>query len=120
VLTEADGDGSLPLVVITFWPHPVSVLRPESAPKLLGDLPERIELLQEAGAHEVRVINFTPAVAGLSPEEFVEQYLVPLRPARVVVGENFRFGRGARGDVDMLARLGRELGFEVQPLSLTS
>lgn len=120
VLTEAVGDGSLPLVVITFWPHPVSVLRPEMAPRMLTDLPHRIELLKQAGAHEVRVINFTPAVSALSPAEFVETYLLPLSPARVVVGDNFRFGRGARGDVGTLEELGREHGFEVVPLSLES
>lgn len=120
VLDEAVGDGSLPLVVITFWPHPVSVLRPDRAPALLGDLPSRIDLLRNAGAHEVRVVNFTPAVAALSPEEFVDTYLAPLNPVRVVVGENFRFGHGARGDVATLTRLGKERGFEVAPLSLAA
>lgn len=118
VLTEAVGDGSLPLVVITFWPHPVSVLRPDRAPRMLTDLPDRIELLKQAGAHEVRVINFTPTVSALSPQEFVETYVLPLAPARVVVGDNFRFGKGASGDVDTLAEMGWEHGFEVVPLSL--
>ena len=120
VLTEAVGDGSLPLVVITFWPHPVSVVRPEATPRMLSDLHTRIELLKEAGAHEVRVIRFTPAVAALSPEEFVETYVVPLHPARVVVGENFRFGKAASGDVARLTELGQRYGFEVRPLSLES
>lgn len=118
VLTEAVGDGALPLVVITFWPHPVSVLRPDRAPRMLTDLPDRIELLKQAGAHEVRVINFTPAVSSLSPAEFVETYVLPLEPARVVVGDNFRFGKGAAGDVSTLTALGREHGFDVVPLSL--
>lgn len=118
VLAEAVGDGSLPLVVITFWPHPVTVLRPDKAPMMLSDLHTRLELLKQAGAHEVRVIRFTPAVAALTPEEFVDTYVVPLNPARVVVGDNFRFGHGAAGDVGTLARLGAERGFEVTPLSL--
>lgn len=120
VLDEAVGDGSLPLVIITFWPHPVAVLRPDRAPALLSDLPSRIDLLKAAGAHEVRVVNFTPAVAALTPEEFVDTYLAPLNPVRVVVGENFRFGQGARGDVATLTQLGAERGFEVSPLSLAA
>lgn len=117
VLQAARGEGDLPLVVITFWPHPMSVLRPDKAPQLLSDLTTRIELLKSAGAREVRVVNFTEAVAGLSPAEFVERFVLPLEPARVVVGENFRFGRRAAGDVAELARLG-EGHFDVIPLAL--
>lgn len=120
VLAEAVGDGGLPLVAVTFWPHPVSVLRPDSAPKLLSDLNARIELLRAAGAAEVRVIDFTPAVSQLSPAEFIDAYVMPLNPARVVVGDNFRFGKGAAGDVDTLQELGKERGFEVQPLTLAT
>ncbi len=119
VLREAMALGDLPLVVITFWPHPMSVLRPDKAPKLLGDLATRLELLKAVGAHEVRVVNFTEAVAALSPEEFVERFVLPLDPVRVVVGENFRFGRRAAGDVAELARLG-EGHFDVVPLALKS
>lgn len=117
VIKSAVGDGSLPLVVLTFWPHPVSVIRPEQAPKLLCDLETRIELLRAAGAHEVRVIRFNPAVAQLSPADFVSRYLSPLAPQRVVVGQNFRFGHRASGDVTELAALGRG-EFEVTPLPL--
>lgn len=117
VLRAAMGDGDLPLVVITFWPHPMSVLRPDKAPQLLSDLTTRIELLKSAGAREVRVVNFTEAVAGLSPAEFVERFVLPLGPERVVVGENFRFGRRAVGDVAELARLGKG-HFDVVPLAL--
>lgn len=119
VLTEAMTLSESPLVVITFWPHPMSVLRPDKAPKLLGDLTTRIELLRSIGAHEVRVVNFTEAVADLSPSEFVDRFVLPLEPSRVVVGENFRFGKRAAGDVAELARLG-EGHFEVVPLALES
>ena len=67
VLAEATRDVDHPLVVLTFWPHPVTVLRPAAAPKLLSDLRTRIELLKGAGAHEVRVIRFTPGIAPYSP-----------------------------------------------------
>ncbi|MGO1385426.1 MAG: bifunctional riboflavin kinase/FAD synthetase [Arachnia sp.] len=119
VLKQAMALSELPLVAITFWPHPMSVLRPDKAPKLLGDLTTRIELLKEAGCHEVRVVNFTDAVAELSPAEFVERFVLPLNPERVVVGDNFRFGKRAAGDVTELARLG-EGRFEVVPLVLES
>lgn len=119
VLAEAVRDVDHPLVVITFWPHPVTVLRPESAPKLLSDLHTRIELLKEAGAHEVRVIRFNEAVAAMSPLDFIDRFLVPLNPQRIVVGENFRFGHAAAGDVKFLAAVG-EGRFDVVPLPLES
>lgn len=118
VLAEAARDSEHPLVVVTFWPHPVTVLRPDKAPKLLSDLRTRIDLLKKAGAHEVRVIRFNEEVSNLSPEEFVLRFLLPLHPVRIVVGENFRFGHSASGDVATLARLG-EGRFEVRPLPLS-
>lgn len=119
VLAEAARDTHHPLVVVTFWPHPVTVLRPDKAPKLLSSLRGRIDLLKQAGAHEVRVIRFTEEVAEMSPEEFVTRFLLPLNPVRVVVGENFRFGRRASGDVHTLAELGQGR-FEVRPLPLST
>ncbi len=96
----------LPVVAVTFWPHPMVILRPDAAPELLCDLPERIELLRAAGADEVRVVEFTRRVAEWTPEEFVERVLLPLHPSVVVVGENFRFGHKAAGTVDTLRELG--------------
>lgn len=117
VLREAGSGVELPLVVVTFWPHPVSVLRPEHAPRLLTDLRSRIDLLKEAGASEVRVVQFNSDVASLTPGEFVDRFLMPLNPALVVVGENFRFGHRAAGDVRTLAELGRGR-FEVRAMPL--
>jgi riboflavin kinase/FMN adenylyltransferase len=108
-----------PLVAVTFWPHPMVVLRPDAAPELLCDLAERIDLLRHAGADEVRVVEFTRRVADWSPQEFVEHVLAPLHPATVVVGENFRFGRSALGTVDTLRELGAGT-FEVVVLPLVS
>ena len=117
VLAEASRDTDEPLVVLTFWPHPVSLLRPAAAPKLISDLHTRIDLLKEAGAHEVRVIRFTEEVSSMSPAAFVDRFIMPLNPSRVVVGENFRFGHKAAGDVATLAELG-EGRFDVLPLPL--
>lgn len=106
-----------PLIVVTFWPHPVSVLRPEVGPMLLTSLTSRVELLTAAGADQVEVIEFTPEFATWSPNDFVERVLLGLDPGLVVVGENFRFGRGASGNVATLRELaaGR---FEVEGLPL--
>ena len=108
-------DPTLPLVAVTFWPHPVSIVRPDKAPKLLCSLHDRIGLLKRAGAHEVRVVQFTREVSRWSPEEFVERVLTHLDPAYVVVGENFRFGYKAAGNIDTLRRDGR---FEVDAVPL--
>lgn len=107
----------LPLVVVTFWPHPLSVLHPGAGPMLLSSLEGRIEHLTEAGADRVRVIDFTAEFAAWSPSRFVEEILVPLDPALVVVGENFRFGHKATGSLTTLVELaaGR---FEVEGLPL--
>ncbi len=105
VLAEAHARRpDLPLVVVTFWPHPVSVLRPELGPMLLTGLDERIELLQRAGADRVEVIDFTPEFATHTPAEFVDEVLLPLDPALIVVGENFRFGHRAGGQCRDTAR----------------
>src|SRR3712207_5576501 len=85
------------LVAVTFWPHPMSVVRPDQAPPLLSALPWRIELLRNAGVDDVVVVEFTPDVASWSPRQFVDEVLRPLHPCRVVVGENFRFGFRAAG-----------------------
>lgn len=107
VLRAARHNHPGPLTVITFWPHPMSVVAPERAPRLLSDLGTRIELLKANGADEVRVVQFTPEVAAWSPAEFVRRIIGPLDPTRVVVGENFRFGTNASGTVDTLRELGR-------------
>jgi len=94
------------LVAVTFWPHPMSVVRPDQTPPLLTSLDQRRELLRAAGVDEVVVVDFTPEVASWSPQEFVDRALRPLHPVRIVVGENFRFGFRAAGDVHTLAEVG--------------
>ena len=108
-----------PLVAVTFWPHPMVVLRPDAAPELLCDLAERIDLLRHAGADEVRVVEFSRRIADWTPQEFVEHVLAPLHPATVVVGENFRFGHQALGTVETLRELGAGT-FDVVALPLVS
>jgi riboflavin kinase/FMN adenylyltransferase len=105
------------VVAVTFWPHPMSVIRPDQTPPLLTSLSRRTELLRAAGVDEVVVVDFTPEVAGWSPAQFIDRTLRPLRPSRIVVGENFRFGFRASGDVHTLADLGAgEWKVQVVPL----
>jgi riboflavin kinase / FMN adenylyltransferase len=105
------------VVATTFWPHPMSIVRPDQAPPLLTSLERRKELLAAAGVDEVVVVPFTADVASWSPARFVDEVLRPLHPSRIVVGENFRFGFRAAGDVATLEELGAGQ-FKVQALPL--
>lgn len=108
-------------VVLTFDRHPASVVRPESAPLNLTDLPQRLELLHAAGIDDVRVIEFTPERAAESAEDFVEEVLVGELSARViVVGRDFHFGKGRGGNVALLEEMGAERGFRVEPFELVA
>ena len=99
------------VVAATFWPHPRSVIGRGEPPGLLTTLEARREELLSAGAEEVRVVPFDEALSKKSPEEFVGDVLVgELGAAAVVVGENFRFGYKAAGDVGDLTRIMREHG----------
>jgi riboflavin kinase/FMN adenylyltransferase len=90
--------------VLTFEPHPLAVIRPEAAPKLLTSLEVKIELVAQLGVQELVVIPFDDRFAAQSPQEFIDHVLVDqLRATHVSVGENFYFGHGAAGDTDMLA-----------------
>jgi riboflavin kinase/FMN adenylyltransferase len=90
--------------VLTFEPHPLSVIQPASAPKLLTRLDVKADLVEELGVEEMVVIPFDDAFAQRSAEDFVSDVLVDaLQATRVSVGRNFRFGNKARGDAALLA-----------------
>src|ERR1700734_1074751 len=90
--------------VLTFEPHPLRVIRPEAAPKLLTSLDAKAELIEALDVEELVVIPFDDTFAHQSPREFVDHILVEkLQATTVSVGENFRFGHLAAGDPDMLA-----------------
>jgi riboflavin kinase / FMN adenylyltransferase len=90
--------------VLTFEPHPLRVVRPEAAPKLLTSLEAKAELIAQLGVEELVVIPFDQGFAHQSPEEFIEHILVErLNATHVSVGENFRFGHRAAGDPELLA-----------------
>jgi riboflavin kinase/FMN adenylyltransferase len=109
----------LPLVVITFDPHPAEVIRPGTHPVLLCTAARRAELLAGLGADAVCIMPFTLEFSRLDPQEFVRLVLVDrLHAATVAVGENFRFGHRAAGDVALLAELGEKYGFTAEAMPL--
>jgi riboflavin kinase / FMN adenylyltransferase len=90
--------------VLTFEPHPLQVIRPEAAPKLLTSLDRKVELLEGLGVEELVLIEFDRAFAQRSAQEFIDGVLAgTLQATRVSVGENFRFGHKAAGDPALLA-----------------
>jgi len=112
-VAHARATGSTALAC-TFEPHPFEVLQPDRAPQLITTLDERLELVAACGVDGTVVLDFTRELAAVEPEAFVKDVLVDRLAARqVVVGFNHRFGRGARGDADLLRDLGGRLGFSV-------
>jgi riboflavin kinase/FMN adenylyltransferase len=107
-------------VVTTFDPHPMTVIHPISAPPRLTTPAHRLALLQEQGVDAVLVLPFTRELSLWSPAEFVSRVLVSgLHAVEVHVGENFRFGHRAAGDVTTLRELGQAHGFAVVAVPLT-
>ena len=102
-------------VVVTFDPHPAEVVRPGSHPAVLTESGRKAELIEELGVDVLCVIPFTVDFSRLGPETFIHDVLVEhLHASAVVVGENFRFGHKAAGDVGLLERLGRTFGYTVE------
>jgi riboflavin kinase / FMN adenylyltransferase len=109
----------LPVVTVTFDPHPDEIVRPGSHPPLLCSVRRRCELLAGLGVDAVCVIAFSSEFSQLGPDEFVRAVLVDrLHAAHVVVGEDFRFGHKARGDVALLAELGDKYDFTAEGVPL--
>jgi riboflavin kinase/FMN adenylyltransferase len=109
----------LPVIAVTFEPHPLAVVAPDHAPKRLATTERRVELLLAAGADEIRILDFTRDMAAWTPQEFVDRVLRDeLSAAVVAVGENFRFGHRASGDTTFLRQTGEQAGFSVDALDL--
>ncbi len=107
--------------ILTFDRHPLSVLDPVRQPRLLTAPAEKTELLAGLGADELVVLSFTEAVAALTPAQFCRVVLVEgLRARLVVVGANFTFGAGGRGDVHTLRHLGEDLDVAVIAVPLVT
>lgn len=111
-------DSGAKVVIVTFDRHPASLLHPENVPADITGPWRRLELLESAGVDATLVLPFDEDLANLSPEDFVTSILVEaLHTTDVVVGHDFRFGRGATGDLAMLTALGAHNGFSVQEIA---
>jgi riboflavin kinase/FMN adenylyltransferase len=98
---------------MTFDPHPVKLLRPRMAPRLLSNLDQRLELIERTGMETALVVPFTHRLARMPAEDFVKGVLVDrLGIEEAYIGANFRFGADRGGDVALLESMGRELGFK--------
>jgi riboflavin kinase / FMN adenylyltransferase len=116
---ERARDTGLPSVLLTFDPHPSEVVRPGSHPPVLTSGRRKAELLEALGVDVLCVLPFTVEFSRLGPAEFVHEVLVErLHVAAVVVGENFRFGHRAAGDVAMLRSFGTSFGFATEGVPL--
>ncbi|NJD25698.1 MAG: bifunctional riboflavin kinase/FAD synthetase [Betaproteobacteria bacterium] len=107
----------LPPTVLTFEPHPREFFAPASAPARLTTLREKIELLGEAGVDQIMVCRFNAEFAALTPDSFVTRVLVGgLRTRHLIVGDDFRFGKGRAGDFALLQAAGATSGFAVEAM----
>ena len=109
---DAVGSSGLVPTVVTFHPHPRTVLG--NRVELLATLERRLELLADAGVEDVLVVGFSPEIAGLEPAEFAQQYLLGIGAQGVVAGTGFRFGKQRAGDLELL----RELGLDARQVPL--
>ena len=107
------------VTVMTFDPHPTSVIAPERTPTQLVNIKDRIELLKQAGATAVEVVNFNKDFSQLTPDQFIEDVLIGRFSAEhVVIGENFNFGFKAQGTPKYLTEVGPKYGFGVSIVKL--
>lgn len=107
------------VTVMTFDPHPTSVVAPERTPSQLISVKDRIELLKLAGATHVEVVNFNKDFSQLSPDQFIEDVLLGrFKAEHVVIGENFNFGFKAQGSPKYLSEVGPKYGFGVSIVKL--
>ncbi len=120
VVARARQSGAL-AAVLTFDPHPLKVVRPQDSPPLLMTTRQRLAAFEELGLDAALVLRFDRALSILSPEEFAQRILVETLAVRaVLVGANFRFGRGQAGDVRRLEEIGTNWGFAVQTIAPVS
>jgi len=102
------------MAVITFRPHPAAILRPERAPGLITNFEMKCKNLGDFGVDAMVAIEDSYALLNMSPEKFVDDFLMKnIKPAAIVEGDNFHFGYGRSGSVQTLQRLGQTRGFDV-------
>jgi riboflavin kinase/FMN adenylyltransferase len=104
--------------LVTFHPHPVSVLRPDVAISYLTSLETRVERLRATGLDFVAVVQFTSELAQVSAEDFARVLYEAAGMRLLMVGQDFALGRNREGTVERLAEIGKDVGFEVRPIEL--
>jgi riboflavin kinase / FMN adenylyltransferase len=115
------GERGLSPAAVTWDRHPSATLRPERTPPLLTSPARKVELLEAAGLELLAVLPFDAELASWPPDLFATRVLAAGLGARcVLVGQGWRFGKGAAGDVELLGRLGQSLGFEVRGVELST
>ncbi|MGH7459703.1 MAG: bifunctional riboflavin kinase/FAD synthetase [Pseudomonas sp.] len=113
-LLDSSAQHGLRSVVVTFQPHPLRVLRPEAAPRMLCTAEEKVELLRASGVDQVAIVPFTTELAGYSPRRFLEEVLITHFGMRhLVIGYDHGFGKDRSGDAATLQSLDQELGYQV-------
>lgn len=116
-LTATARRHGLPPAVMTFEPHPRELFAPEQAPARLTSLREKLALLEACGVEEVFLLHFSRKLAGLTAEEFIDRVLVEgLAVRHLMIGDDFRFGKGRAGDFGMLQAAGQRHGFTVEAM----
>jgi len=105
-------------VIITFYPHPRQVIKPDSKIEFLNDFKEKAALLEAAGIDNLVVINFNETFANLSAEEYINEFLLKtFHPRKIVIGYDHRFGKGRTGDFQLLKKYGANNSVAVKELS---
>jgi riboflavin kinase/FMN adenylyltransferase len=116
-LTGKARELGLPASVMTFEPHPRELFTPDQAPARLTSLREKLGLLEANGIERTYVLHFSRKLAALTAEEFIEKVLVRgLAVKHLIIGDDFRFGRGRTGDFEMLRNAGAVHGFGVEAM----
>ncbi len=107
--------------VITFFPHPAHVLRPDISLPYLASLPKRLELLKSLGVERCVIIRFNKSFARIDPARFIKETLVKKMDVKAIfVGEDFRFGKDRAGDIDLFKGLSVEYGYQMHPMKALS
>ena len=112
---QASQKNDAELIAMVFDPHPVAILHPEMAPGVLTPLDIKKHLLAKCGVDRLIVLRTNRKLLGLSPEDFVGRFLIEhIKPSVIVEGDDFNFGAGRAGNIDILKKLTTEKGFEVR------
>jgi len=105
-------------VIITFYPHPRQIIKPDFHLEFLNDFEEKVSLLQAAGVDNLVTINFNEAFADMTAEDYIENFLFnTFHPKKIVIGYDHKFGKGRTGDFRLMEKKGKEKGIEVKEIS---